>query len=268
MAKSKQQHGDTEIPLRGFEAQLQTGFEWISQHPRQVLSVLGGIVLIGALVAFTYEWRTRTENRAARELEKIEKQFAESMGADPRVALVPEPANADQARQSREEALSSLEHFLRYKGGSRAAVFASIRAAEMEADLGRLDAAETRLTEGLEELAMSDPVRPTAQRLLAWVQEERGRYGEAADTYAAVARTPGYGDPAGVWFLAAEAYRRAGNAARAGDSYRMVLDTDAAYASRKRVQDLIALLEAEDTVPPERAEPSPSPEPESPPTAP
>jgi tetratricopeptide (TPR) repeat protein len=237
-----QRHGDTEAPAEGFEARLQAGFEWVAAHPRHVLITIGGLLLIGLGVAIGYEWQTRTRENAARGLARVEQRFAESMGGDRRLALIPEPANADQAARSREEALEGLETFIAEQGG-RPVQIASIRAAEMELDLGRAEAAETRLRALTADMAEADPLRGVALRLLGVVLEEQGRPAEAAGVYAQVAEVEAYPDPGAVWLSAAEAYERAGLPEQAADAYRQVIDADPAYAGSKQVADRIALLE-------------------------
>ncbi len=237
-----QRHGDTEARPEGFEARLQAGFEWISEHPRQVMLTIGGMVLVGLAVAIVYEVQTRLRVRATRELARIEANFAESMGGDRRLALIPEPANVDQAARSREKALAELDRFIEDQGG-RAVELATVRAAEMELDLGRPEAAETRLRALTGELADADPLRAVALRLLAVVLEEQDKNLDAAGTYAEAAKLESYPDPGALWLSAAEVYERAGMSREAIDAYREVIDTDPAYAGSSQVEDRISVLE-------------------------
>lgn len=259
MAKRTQRHTDTEIPLKGFEATLQTGFDWAGEHPREVLAVIGAIVLGGALIAGVYEWQQRSRDSAARALEQIEQQFAGSMGADPRVALVPEPGDPEQARQSRERALTELVAFIEDRGSSRAAEFATVRAAEMEADLGRFEEAQWRLEELVDDLDPSDPIRAVALRLLGYVLEEQQLDLEAGEAYAAAAAIESYPDPADLWLGAGDAYRRGGDAERAAEAYRKALGADPVWATRKGVEDLLGPLDAEPSAEEEPAPEEPTP---------
>ncbi len=237
-----QRHGDTEARPEGFEARLQAGFEWISEHPRQVLFTIGGMLLVGLVVTIVYEVQSRQRDTATRELARIEAKFAESMGGDRRLALIPEPANADQATRSREEALGELDRFIENQGG-RAVDLATVRAAEMELDLGRPDAAETRLRALTGELTDADPLRGVALRLLAVVLEEQDKSLDAAGVYAEAAELESYPDPGALWLSAAESYERAGLSREAIDAYREVINTDPAYAGSSQVEDRISVLE-------------------------
>jgi tetratricopeptide (TPR) repeat protein len=115
----------------------------------------------------------------------------------------------------------------------------------MEADLGRLEAAEKRLRTLVDELGSEALVRAIALRLLGYVLEEEQKDGEAGKAYAGAAAVEGYPDAAAVWLLAAEAYRRAGDNDQAAEAYRQVLDVDPIYAAQKRVEDLLVPLKAE-----------------------
>jgi hypothetical protein len=152
-------------PLERFEARAQHVFDWIGAHPRQVLGGIGGAVLLGLLVTGIYEWNERRQDAAHEALAKVERRFAEEFAGDPRVAILPEPANADQARRAREDALAGFLAVADAHSGSRAADFAQLRAAEMEVDLGQLDAAEQRLLDLDLQLGRSDSLRAVALRL-------------------------------------------------------------------------------------------------------
>jgi predicted negative regulator of RcsB-dependent stress response len=245
MARRKQRHADTAAPVEGIEARIAAAFEWASEHPREVLSVLGAIVVTGALVAGVYEWQRRSQASAARALEQIEERFAQSMGADRFAAVIPEPQDGARATRSREEALAAFDQFIRSHGRSRFADFAAVRAAEMEIDLGRLGAADERLRELVEDLGSEPLLRAIALRLLGYVLEEEGQHGEAGKAYAEAAATEGYPDPAAVWLLAADAFRRAGERDQAATAYREVQQADPVYAAQKDVAALLATLGTE-----------------------
>jgi tetratricopeptide (TPR) repeat protein len=251
-------HADTEAPLEGFEARIQSAFEWVGEHPREFLSAVGGLLLVGALVAIIYEVRVSQRDSAATALARIEDRFAESMGGTRAISLVPEPANPEQAQRSREAALVALDAYVEEYAGARPADFARLRAAEMEADLGRFPESEARLTALADDLDEDDPFRGVTLRFLGYVLEEQQRPAEAGEAYAAAAEIESYPDAAAVWVAAGEAFRRAGERSRAQFAYAQALSADPAYAVSQQIEDLLTLLEA-------TSEPSEEASPESPP---
>ena len=98
------QHSDTETRLAGFEAWLQDAFAWANDHGREIMVGLALFVLVGAIAAGVYEWRRRSLADEETDLARIDARFTSAMGANPGEYFVPEPANADQAKQAREAA--------------------------------------------------------------------------------------------------------------------------------------------------------------------
>jgi tetratricopeptide (TPR) repeat protein len=210
-------------PLERFEARAQVVFDWIGEHPRQVLAGIGGAVLAGLLVTGVYEWIDRSENAAQEALAKVERRFAEELGGDPRLAILPEPANPDQARRAREQALAG--------------------AAEMEVDLGQLDAAEARLAELDQQLGESDPLRAIALRLTAYARQLEGQHVEAGAAYREGAEIETYPDSSSLWLAAAQSFERGGDTDRAMLAYQEVLASDPELGEREGVLGRMELLE-------------------------
>jgi tetratricopeptide (TPR) repeat protein len=240
--RDPRQHADTEAPLQGLEARLQRGFEWVGHHPRTVLAGLGAVVALGAFVAVSYELWQRARDQSAAALAEIEDRFVTAMGGTNELAFIPEPANPEQAGRSREEALRALDAFVGRHGRSRAARLAQLRAAEIESDLGRHAEAEARLGDLTEGLGGDDPLRAVALRLLGYVLEEQERHAEAGQAYADAATVESYPDHAALWLAAGEAFRRAGERARAEEAYREVIRADPEFAAERGVEGLLALL--------------------------
>ena len=232
-----------ESPLERFEARAQVVFDWIGSHPRQVLGGIGGAVLAGLLVTGAYEWIDRNENTAQEALAKVERRFGVQLGGDPRLAIPPEPANPDQARQAREEALAGFEAVADAHSSSRAADFAELRAAEMEVDLGQLDAAKARLAELEQDLGGSDPLRAIALRLTAYARQLEGQHVEAGAAYQEGAEIDAYPDSPALWLAAAQSFERGGATDRAMLAYQEVLANDPELGEREGVLGRIELLE-------------------------
>src|SRR5215510_6106175 len=151
------QHGDTETRLEGFEARIQDGFAWANAHGREIMVGVGVALLVGGLAAGVTEWRSRKSDAAQTELAAIESRFTEAMGANPGEYFVPEPANAEQAAKAREAAVTELDAF---------------KAAELEVDLGKLEAADARLAALVATLAANDPKRAVALRLRGYTLDQ------------------------------------------------------------------------------------------------
>ena len=145
------------------------------------------------------------------------------MGANPGEYFVPEPANADQAAKAREAALVELDAFVAAHSGSALAAIAAIKAAELEVDLGKLDAADQRLAALAGSLGPDDPKRAIALRLRGYTLDQRGQTLAAAETYADAAKVEAYPARGVVWIEAGDCFARAKAPDRAIAAYREAL---------------------------------------------
>ena len=223
MTQPSLQHGDTETRPKGFDAVLERLFERASEHARSLAIGLGVVVVMGVAAAVLYDRAKGAQEEAASALAVVEAQFSAAMGAPPGEPLPPEPANANIARLAREAALEDLELVISQHEGSQAARIAAIRAAEMEIDLGRLDAASERLRELPARLALDDPKRAMALRLAGYVLDEQGEPLAAAEAYELGAEVTTYPGRPMLLHAAAEAYERAGEYQRAIEAYQQSL---------------------------------------------
>lgn len=247
-------HGETQAPLEGFEGALEQALEWVQERSRAAVWVSVGLLVAGATLAGTYEWLNHVDERSQLELDRVERELTVGLGGRVGAVWVPEPANRAQAQAAREQALAGFESLIEEYDSGIAGLSAILRAAEVEIDLGRLEAAETRLREAQETLAEEPLLRASGLRLQGFALEQLGRHDEAGEAYAAAASTPGYPAPEVVWVAAGESFLRAGRIDRAIGAFSQALEVAPDLPRlRERVQAL-ELIE-------ERSAPDPAPEP-------
>jgi tetratricopeptide (TPR) repeat protein len=237
---------ETSARLHGFEARLESVFAWLTESAREVTIAIVAFLVIGAGSAGLYEYWQHQERAAHTALAAVERQFIADGGIPAGDRLGSAGADSERVRTARENALANLEAMIEEHAGTNAAVVASIRAAEMEMDLDQLEAANTRLTALLEDLAEDDGLRGVALRLQGYVLETLGRQAEAAEAYAAAGAVTSYGDRAGVWLSAAGAFERAGANQRAIAAYQEVVTLDPALADGWGIANKLDALIAED----------------------
>jgi predicted negative regulator of RcsB-dependent stress response len=237
-------HSDTQARLEGFEARLQDAFAWANDHAREIVVGAGVVLLVGAIAAGIFEWQRRQADAAETELAKIDSEFANAMGASPGEYFVPEPANAEQATKARETAVGELDAFIQKQGTTPLGALAGIKAAELEVDLGKLDAADQRLAKLADSLGPDDPRRAIALRLRGYTLDQRGQTLAAAETYEAAAKVTGYPPRALAWIEAGDAYSRAKAPDRAITAYREVLANWPELAEQERIVQRIGVEQA------------------------
>jgi len=250
-------HSDTETRLAGFEARLQDAFAWANDHGREIMVGLGVLLLAGAILSGVYEWRRRAIAEEETELARIEMRFTTAMGANPGEYFVPEPANPEQATKAREAALAELDAFVAKHGGRELAAIAGIKAAELEVDLVRIDAADARLAKLAESLPANDARRAIALRLRGYALDQKGDTLGAAEAYEAGAKVEAYPPRALLWISAGDAYARANSPARSIAAYREALSVAPELAQQEGIVQRIGIqqahLDAEAAPKPERA---------------
>jgi hypothetical protein len=256
-------HQATERKAEGLERRFQQTLEWLSERPRHVMLVLAAALVIGLLSAGVYEWVKRREGNAQVALARVERAYSRAMG-DERSAIPVEPASAEQARHAREQALTGFELVEKEHAGSRAAQLAQVRAAEMEIDLGQLDAGLARLAALAGELDADDPLRAVALRLRAYANELAGNYVGAAEDYAAAAAVESYPGGALLWVAAGESFERGGATDRALDALRQGLSSDPVLAEQLQVVRRIEQLEQQLAAQQAAAQPPATPVPSEP----
>lgn len=238
------QHSDTETRLQGFEARLQDAFTWANEHGREIMIGGAALLLVGVVIAGVFEWRRRVAEAEESELARIEARFTAAMGANPGEYFVPEPANAEQATKAREAALAELDAFIPAHASRPLAAVAGIKAAEIEVDLGRLDAAEARLAKVVESLGPRDPRRAIALRLRAYVLDQKGDTLAAAEAYEAGAKIEAYPPRALLWISAGDCFARANAPERAIAAYREALSASPELSEQERVVQRIGIQQA------------------------
>lgn len=238
-----QRHGETDRAGRGLERTTDAWFVWLEDNARPVTLVIVGLLLIGGASAGAYEWSQRRAQESQDAYDRIERRFLEAMGSASEELLPSEPANPDQARAAREEALAAFSELSERTSGVIG--YASrLRAAEMEVDLGRLEAALARLTAAEQELPEDHVLRGAALRLRGYVLEELERFAEAASSYEQGARVEDYPAREQLWVSAADNYLRVGDRERARDALSEALALAPVWApGRQALSERLAGLE-------------------------
>jgi len=235
-------HGETEARAEGLEGRIEDVFEWAAAHSREVVIGIVSFLVIGGGIAAGWEWNRRAAEDAQLQLAETELAYSQAMGAGPRSIFPAEPANPDQGVRAREAALAGFEAVAREHEGSLAAELAGIRAAEIEIELGRAEAAEQRL-QLLADAARHEAMpRGAALRLRGYALEELGRWSDAGDAYGDAGGVARYPDRAAAWLSAADNYARAGDSARELGAYQQILELDLEFADRYQVTERLNAL--------------------------
>jgi len=227
--------GETRGKAEGLDARLEAAYAWTTQNRRFMLSAIAVILGLSTAGVASFEIHKNRVKNAQMALAKVEDEFTRAMGVQADAFVIPEPANADVARTSREQARDGFAHVASERAGFRAGKLALLRTAQMEARLGNWAQAEARLGELREQLDKDDPAQFLALRLQGYVQEQQGDFGAAGDSYREAAKSGHDPDPARAWFAAGSSYARAGQVDDATSAFQELLGVDPEFAEKAGV---------------------------------
>ena len=248
---TERQHGETETRLAGFEARIQDGFAWANAHGREIVIGIAAFLIVGGIGAGIWEWQRRSRGATETELARIEARFTQAMGATTGEPFISEPANAEQAVKAREATLAELDAFVAAQSSSDTARVASLRAAEIEVDLGRLDVADKRLEALAAAFGEADARRAVALRLRGYVLDQSGNPLGAAEVYETGARILAYPPRVLLFIAAGDCFARAAQPARAITAYRQALSASPEVAEQEGIVARIGVEQAKlDAAPP------------------
>jgi predicted negative regulator of RcsB-dependent stress response len=217
---ARREHGTAAEMLDEIESAADQLSEWLQTHFVAVGGAIVALLAAGGLVAWITSSRSDAEEQASAALAKTRADYLSAMGAPPGSYEVPELANADAAKQIREEYDQRYAEVETKHAGTVAGALASIERAELMSASGRDDVAITQLEHALTEAPAHGGVRGLIEQRLAQRLEAAGRWADAANHHEAASKLADY--PLREWALADAARCRA--AAGDGDAARALYD--------------------------------------------
>lgn len=184
--------------------------EWSSQHAARILAVIATILVVAAGIGFYLQHRSEGRKAAADALALAGSEYRQAMGADPLGGEIPEPANAELAKSTREQFSERFATVASEFPNTTAGALAWLEAGQLALELGDPDKAKTRF-EQAREAADGTAVGALASIRLARLAEDAGDLVAAAQAFEAASAVASYplragalGDAARCWITAGE----------------------------------------------------------------
>ena len=156
---------------------------WVARNPRQVLGLLGAILVLAASLGI-WEWaQHRRETRASAAVARVQTAYLSAMGAAPGSFEVVEPANPETGRQIREEFITRFLEAADEHEGAAAGVSARMEAAALQDQAGHHDAALESWRRAADEARGGGALEGLALVRLGRALESRSRWEEAGAAY-------------------------------------------------------------------------------------
>lgn len=165
-----------EIQSRGDEIS-----QWISENPTPILLAGGAILLIAAIWGIAGSGISSSRLEASAQIASLKNEFRVAMGGSyGGVSDVPEPANPEAARETREEYVERFQALAEEHAGDEIGSHALVQVGNLQAELGDLDAALATFEQALEPYGSNDTMRGILLARIALLHERNADLEAAA----------------------------------------------------------------------------------------
>ncbi len=174
--------------LAEIESVFDRAANWVGDNPNTVLGVLGGILLVAAVLGVGEYLQRQGRDEAAAAVAEVQTNYLREMGAAPGSFVVTEPANPETAREVRQEYVAQFLTVAEEHSGTAAAVSALLEAATLQEEAGDPEAALTTFERARDEAASGTELRGLALSRLARAYESADRLADAGEAHAEAGR--------------------------------------------------------------------------------
>lgn len=158
--------------------------EWISENPVPIMGTVGAILLGAAVFGFATSGINNSTLVASSDIASAKNEFRQAMGGAYSGTLdIPELANADAARSTREEYLARFEQVATEHAGSDLGGYALMQVASLQADLENYDAAIAGFEQAAATYDADAPMLGIVYERIALLQEQTGDLDAAAASH-------------------------------------------------------------------------------------
>ena len=158
-----------EIQSRGEELS-----EWISENPLPILAAGGAVLLFAAIYGFATSGLASSKDEASMQIASVKNEYRQAMGGSYSGSLdIPEPANADAARETREEYIGRFQALADEYAGTEMGSYALIQVGSLQVELDETESALASFELALEPYDARQPMRGVLLEWMALLHEER-----------------------------------------------------------------------------------------------
>ncbi|MDP6981438.1 MAG: tetratricopeptide repeat protein [Myxococcota bacterium] len=178
-----------EIEHRGDEL-----YEWIIANPTPILAGGAVVLVLAAVWGFASSGMDSSRSSASAAIAQAKNEYRVAMGGRYGGSLdVPEPANPQAARETREEYVTRFQALADDYAGSEMGSYALVQVGNLQAELDDVDAALSSLQEALEPYGDNHAMRGILLERIALLHESKGDLDAASQAHveaSAITRYP------------------------------------------------------------------------------
>jgi len=167
--------------------------EWISHNPMPILAGAGAILAATALYVFAVSEFDGSRNQASTEIAAVKNEFRRAMGGAYAGSVdIPEPANPETARSTREEYIGRFRELAAAHEGTEMGGYALFQIATLQADLDDDESALASYQQALTPYAADEAMRGIILERIALLHEARGELEAATKSHLAASEIAGF----------------------------------------------------------------------------
>ena len=204
------QEGSATQTLDGIESAGDRIVIWLGENQRPILAAAAGILVLAGGWGYMSSSRAAAAESADAALSEVQGAYRVAMGASVGGIVIPEPANAEAAREIRTDFSTRYAAVGEAHSGTGPGAVAFLEAGKLQQALGDFEAAEAAYQAGLGSLDEGDALRGFLWTRMGSVYEASDRWAEAASVYAQAGQLEDYALSAGATASAIRAYIHAG----------------------------------------------------------
>ncbi len=149
--------------------------EWIGDNPVLILGAAGAILALAAIYGLAASGIGSSGQEASRSIALVKSEFRQAMGGAYSGSFeVPEPANPEAARSTREEYVERFKEIAAEHEGTQMGGYALVQAASLQADLEDREGALASFERALEPYGKDEPMRGIILERIAALHEQGG----------------------------------------------------------------------------------------------
>jgi tetratricopeptide (TPR) repeat protein len=241
--KKRQTEDSAARTLEEIERESDRLAEWIDTNQMLLLGIVGGVLVVAAIVGFSMSGREAAREAAALELADLQVDYRVAMGAAPAAFEIAEPANPETAVAVRTEYLSRFEALAQENAGTTVGAMAALDQSRIQEALGDSEGALVTIEAALDELGRGKPAHSLLEARRAALFEEAGLWGDAAGAWESAASESG--PLTGEWLAnAARCWAEAGERDKALAAWKrfesLAIQTRVPPYVRARIEELEA----------------------------
>lgn len=166
----------------------QEAVPFVEKHGKQIVTIVGGVLVVGLVIAIATSMSNRGQEQAAREFSAALKVLDRTVNATAtEVKPGDEPPFKTEVEKD-EAVVKALTDFRAKHTGTKAAVSAALPLAQAMLRQGKADAALPLVDEFLAKAEQNDPLRPAAYEARGYALEAQKKYDDALNAFDLLAK--------------------------------------------------------------------------------